>query len=363
MKTLKLLILDDDEMNLNEYSEEINLFNLTNEEFKFEAFSCVNLSEGKNLLLSNSINYAIIDLRLHNSISGASESGNDLIIEIQESFRIPTTVVSGFLNDFDSEIKKSFFINCISRDKANISEILNNFCVFEKCGLSDIFGTSGKLDNLINSIFWNNIANIIDPNDKSTCITSDNILRYISNYIKEFLTYTTDGIDIDYHPIEFYFIPPIHNKILNGTILEYDGRTYVNLTPACDISNDKTKYFQLVSIDSFESCDEIKKCLETVSPDNKSKVEKNLKKILTNNSSLKYHFLPPHRSFKGGLINFQTVISINKKEIIESSQIIGSISPDFIKDITARFGLYYSRQGQPNFSNLEYIYKNLYENN
>lgn len=362
MKTLNLLILDDDETNLKEYSEEITLFNLTNKEFNFNTFTCKNLGDAKSILLNESINYAIVDLRLHN-ISGITESGNDLILEIQESLRIPTTIVSGFLNDFDSEIKKSFFINCIPRDSADISKILNNFCVFEKCGLSDIFGNSGKLDSLINTIFWDNIANIIDPTDTSTHITSDNILRYISNYIKESLTYTNDGIDIDFHPIEFYFIPPIHNKILNGTILEYDGRLYVNLTPACDISNDKTKNFQLVAIDSFESCNEIKKCLENVDPSNRKKVEKNLKSILTNNSSLKYHFLPPHKSFKGGLINFQTVVSINKTDIINSSEIIGSISPDFIKDITARFGLYYSRQGQPNLSNLDYIYKNLYENN
>lgn len=362
MKNLNLLILDDDVTNIEQYKIDIDLFNSTNEFYNFNAISHNNLTDALSSLKSSDINYAIVDLRLDND-SGIPSSGNELLCEIQQSSKIPAVVISGFLNDFDSDnIQQSYFLKCISRDKADIYSILNDFCTFEKCGLSEVFKVGGKLDSLINSIFWNNISNSIDPNDITTLITPEIILRYIGNSIKESLSYDLDGSDIDYHPLEFYFIPPIHKKISTGSIIEYDGNNYVNLTPACDLANNKATNYQLVKIDSFESITEITECLNKHPLEKKSKVEKGLRKILSNNSSLKYHFLPPHKSFNGGVINFQTVVSFNAKDISENGTLIGSITPDFIKDISARFGMYYSRQGQPNLTNLEYIYNQLYDN-
>ena len=229
MNQLNLLILDDDRNNITQYKTDIDLFNLSNEYYNFNAICHNNLSDALSSLKSSDINYAIVDLRLDNSC-GIPSSGNDLLYEIQQYSKIPAVVISGFLNDFDADnIQQSYFLKCISRDKANIYKILNDFCTFEKCGLSEVFKTGGKLDTLINAIFWNNISNSIDPNDSNTLITPEIILRYIVNSIKETLSYDVDGSDIDYHPLEFYFIPPIHNKISTGSIVEYDeNKCYSN---------------------------------------------------------------------------------------------------------------------------------------
>lgn len=363
MKNLNLLILDDEDVNINNYKKDIELFNLTNNDYNFTIYDSKTIEQAKVILQSEDINYAIVDLNLHCSEQGTGNSGNDLINLIKSKYHIPTVIISGFLNDLYEGISENIFMQTIERDKANTPDVLKQFCTLDKCGIPDVFSQDGKLNTIIKEAFWTQIANGFDLVNSESDIDSDVLLRFISNYIKESLSYDSNGEDIPYHPFEFYIIPPINDKINSGSILKFEGKNFVVLTPACDIANSKTNNIQIVEIKSYKEISDINKCIKEVElkPENFKKIEKRLSKILSNNHSLKYHFLPPHKNFNGGVINFQTVKSIPKTEIQEQATIIGNITSDFLKDITSRFATYYSRQGQPTLSDASYIFKSIYK--
>lgn len=83
-----------------------------------------------------------------------------------------------------------------------------------------------------------------------------------------------------------------------------------------------------------------------------------LKALIGNHYSNKYHFLPKYNSIKSGLINFQKLKSVRVKDFNENFERIASINSTFTKDIIARFSYYYSRQGSPDF-NIDEIYESL----
>ncbi|ASY51663.1 hypothetical protein CYK80_04150 [Clostridium perfringens] len=345
---LNLLILDDDTMITESYKKSVNAFNLISSEYQFNCFISNTLSDALYLLTTKNINYAIVDLKLTNKQDG--ETGNQLIEAILSSFTIPTTIISGFTNDLKVDIEKIDFIKIIDRAEANINDVLNEFCNLEKCGLTTVFSKDGKLNKIISNLFWNYIS--VDLINSNYDITEDSLIRFTANYIKEYFTYDTNGMDLCVKPYEFYIMPPSSDKIQCGTILKYDECNYINLTPACDISNDKTDYYQLIKIDSFENSRSILKEIFKSKREDKRQVA--IRKLTSNSDALKYHFLPRYKNFPGGLINFQTVVSINKNDLKEC-YCYGNVTGDFLKDITARFGMYFSRQGQPSLSDLKII--------
>lgn len=351
MTNLELLILDDDTDNLDEYKNDIEIFNLSNKEYNFNTYYCETLEDAFKTLNKNSIDFSIVDLRLTDG-----HSGNDLVNKIIESYQIPTQIITGFPNDFDSKIEKNLFVSIMKRGDKPTNDILNKFLTFAKYGVSKIFSKEGVLNTSIKDLFWNYMPQVIENCNYS--INPDSLIRFCANYLKESMTYNSEGHDLPYQPFEFYSIPSITNSMQCGSIFEYDGDNYINLTPACDIAQDKTLNYQIIKIVPFEELTEIQKII-TKDYSSDKKIEDAIRRLINNNTALKYHCLPPHGKFKGGIVNFQTVTSVEKNTIIENCIIIGNINSEFLKDITARFGSYFSRQGQPSISELLALHKSL----
>ncbi|EOU1739833.1 hypothetical protein MN030_000940 [Clostridium perfringens] len=346
---LNLILLDDDNDNLLEYNKDIEQFNLYNKEYNFKPCLCKNLDEAFDTLEKFNIDFAIVDLKLNNG-----ESGNDFINRIISSFQIPTQILTGFPNDIDSSIKLNYFISLDVRGDITTYDILKKFTLLEKSGVSKIFSKGGMLNNTIKKLFWSYL-----PETLSNCsyeITPDALTRFCANYLKESMTFNSNGEDLPYQPFEFYSIPPIVDSMQCGTIFELDGDNFINLTPACDIAQNKTSNYQIIKLMSFDSLPEIEKVIQK-DYSSIDKLESAMRRIIGNNTALKYHCLPPHGKFEGGIINFQMITSMNAKNILENSKIIGNVTSEFLKDITSRLGIYYSRQGQPSLSDLSSIHK------
>ena len=89
---------------------------------------------------------------------------------------------------------------------------------------------------------------------------------------------------------------------------------------------------------------------KTEKMDGKTKEKQGILKSLRNNRTPYFHYLPETNVFRGGVINFRHIetVELEKYNDIFDDPLV-QISSAFTKDIVARFSSYYARQGQPDF--------------
>lgn len=164
-----------------------------------------------------------------------------------------------------------------------------------------------------------------------------------------------------------YMFPNPIEQVCNCDIYEKTNNEscddYIVLTPSCDLANKKIDEVILCKIKEY---DEIPQFIEVLNSYNAetSKESRKAKKSKESLSrwfrnahidSIRYHFLPKFSKFKGGFVDFRSIISLKYNR--ETGKIddtsykkIGVITESFKRDIVARFSSYYHRQGQPEFN-------------
>lgn len=369
MKKLRLLIIEDDTNVIATYTRDINSFNKTNEYLNIEE----TILSDKDLaveILKNSDNVfdgAIIDLDLKNS-GGSDSSGNEVIMEIKGNLRFPVFVISGTSHNLDPSLSEetSFFK---VRDRDDDFDFIEEIVAIYNTGITEILKRKGTIESYISNIFWNHISNSMDVwiNDASRTPEEKHksLLRYTLLHIQEYLELSEESDFEDYHPAEIYITPPVKPYVFTGDIVAENqtGIKYIVLTPSCDLAHHgKTEVVLLVQIQNKNE-GEISK-LKTIinnpeeSNGNKRSAEKELKRLISNSQSSKFHFLPDYKDIEAGLIDFQLLKSDSKDSLPFNYSRIASVNSTFTKDIVARFSYYYSRQGSPDFD-IEEIYRSL----
>ena len=138
---------------------------------------------------------------------------------------------------------------------------------------------------------------------------------------------------------------------------------YIILTPPFHIANDKPKRILLASVLPLTT-DPVNNLRQAAQRDtdglageeldaaNKRKVDAQieLEKLIHNNHSPKYYFLPRSRNFDGGLINFQLLETEDPRSMAARFERLATVNNLFLKDIIAKFSFYYSRQGAPDLN-------------
>jgi hypothetical protein len=344
MESVNLLIIEDDKAQIQIYTDAIDRYNKINDD-KFIAHICQTFAQGKHALLSPSFDAAIIDLKLSNSME---LEGKKLVEDVYQKIRIPIFVVSGSTGQID-DFPETALLKKRPRT-VSIVEVLKEIHGIYKTGITSFLKPGGIIDQKLTEVFWHHLANDIGiwikHNNKKT------LLRYILSHFQEQLEISNDGDFEDYHPNEVYIKPPIKKNPHTGDLISYNVQYYVVLTPACDIAilgykdigggikKPKRKADKLMLVKTTEF-DYKHRCL------NNGKLDRNLiEKYVTNNYSLRYHYLPAIDQNNGFLIDFQGLDTLAFEENFSR---VASISAPFIKDVISRFANYYSRQGQPTF--------------
>jgi hypothetical protein len=147
--------------------------------------------------------------------------------------------------------------------------------------------------------------------------------------------------------------PPIKKHLHTGDLIKIEESHFLVLTPACDIvynykDDDKGNKVQFRKADKMilASVKEFNYPVLCANKNNNGIKKDELKKYVKN-EYYRYHYLPPFNNENGYLIDFQDLSSI-PFDVQHSRE--ATISAPFIKDIISRFSNYYSRQGQPTFS-------------
>ncbi|MGE6204645.1 response regulator [Guptibacillus hwajinpoensis] len=351
---IKVLLVEDEKDQLDMIEETIKDFNEEQNEHYIESTKAFNLEEALKALISEDYDAAILDLQLDKTKAIEDGlDGNHLIEIIKNKLRFPIFVRTGFPGKVTGREHSFFKVHTKDDD---VYDILQEIKQIYTKGFTTTIGTKGKLEEQLNDIFWNQLSHNIEDWDQSI-LTEDEyeraLVRYCITLLQEHLDLNeNDDLDI-YHPAEVYIKPPIKSNYYSGDILiDRDGKYFIILSPPCDMAQNKYEKVIIAEIEiendqfndftsTFNNKDSTRK--------QKDSAYKSLTKMVKNNFSLRYHFLPKTNSFNGGFVNFQKLSSKGKEEIMELER-VATVCEKFSKDITSRFSQYFSRQGQPDMN-------------
>lgn len=354
----KLLIVENDEEEMRLYHQIVEAYN---EESPIEIIICPAKSteEGLKALQSPIYDGAIVDLKLSNNSSEEYAEGNTILKVIKDNLRFPVVVRSGFIQDLDEEIfKENMFFKKYTKTSVEIHEILESMIKIYNTGLTKILGKRGLIDKYINDFFWIHLPQSFKywvENTAQMPLPEKNLLRYSLLHLFEYLNISDQGGFENYHPLELYIIPPIKKNLFTGDIVVDNSDNYfIILSPSCDLAwPGKVEGVILAQIEKLNSSHHLKNLVEKLNTEKREYAMQGIINLIKNNGSLKYYFLPPAGSFGGGVINFQKLVSVKPNDL-KKFKAFATVSSMFVKEITAKFSHYYSRQGQPDFK-IEYI--------
>jgi len=266
-----------------------------------------------------------------------------------EKYRIPVVILTGTPMATNVHIMGVKIFDKAKGDES-INEILDIFTNFSSIGITRIMGGRGAVDEALNNIFWENILPNLDVWEKYHSDAEKPLLRYIINHLMMLVDDSSN-----YVPEEMYILSDASNNLeKTGSVLKdkTSSKYYINLSPACDIAQKQSEYVLLVELVNDRIIKE--KQSEKKSEDNK---KSSLFNFIKNNKG-RYHFFPKSQIKTKNLLvlehmeaDFQRISNVQISDLNnEKYTYILSVAPLFLKDIIARFSLYYARQGSPDFA-------------
>jgi hypothetical protein len=340
-------------MLVEDSEEDIKLCRACIEDFQQEKSCTIDLVESRNvdeafIKLDNSFDAAIIDLKL----ADQGNEGNQVVNRIAEShLRIPMAILTGTPDAADLDFA---YIGIFKKGDpgAGYVDIMEHFWKIHNTGLTRIMGGRGKIEETLDNVFKKNLLpeqyrkKWIEYGEKYPDRTEKALLRHALSHLLQLLDY--DGSR--YFPEEVYLAPPLDSEIRTGSIVKEKSSNifFVVMNPVCDLvvrdtGECNTDRILLVEIDS-------QSLLFPKHPPTglSNSQRKDLEKAYKNNKSYYYHWLPETDFFDGGFLNFRKIFTLSKDELTERFECPSlQVSPSFVKDMIARFSVYYARQGQP----------------
>lgn len=364
---IKLLIVEDNELDRQIYLDSIkNINQELSPNFVVDPIVKLNKQAGLDAInaMKDELNGAFIDLKLATGQAVDVSEGNELIGEIYQKLRFPIVVLTNTPGDFNGNFKTSLFLQLINKTDADYKVIIMTLVNIYQTGITKILGRKGMIEKMLDEIFWKNISHTLGE----WLPVSDSekpLLRYTLTHLQEHLEISDDGSEFDMvYPIENYIVPTIKDYFFTGDIVienNNNNKRFVVLNPACDLAphgeqkKPKTSQVVLVELQKYDDTplgSSIKKANKTAATEEEAfaieKAKEAIIKLITNNGSPQYYYLPDTSIVKGGLINFQRIISIKYADL-SNYKIEATITSSFVKDIIAKFSFYYSRQGSPDF--------------
>ena len=337
------LLIEDSEEDSESFKDTVKRLNLSADEERYHLEVASTYADGMKKV-SDNLNGVIVDIKLDDE-----HSGNEIIREIGEKFRVPVAIFTGTP---DTELDDDSPIKVYKKGEAEQEEILQELCAVSDTGLFDVLGRTGIIENVMTQIFWKNLYPQITlwKEKKMQGIETEKVLlRYALSHIQELI----DDEVPAYVTEEMYISPPISKEIKTGSIIKAksDGLYCIVLSPPCDLviheGKMKTDCILVCEIDSMDSVNA--RIIEGIA--SATKQAKRIAAALNNNYTDYYHWLPQNTLFEGGYINFRKVITYSPDELINKFvHPFIKVQESFVKSILGRFSAYYARQGQPDFN-------------
>lgn len=341
---MKILFIEDTPTDVEAFNTTLKLYCSQNPSATIEAKNIASLSEfnGEEHNLDN-YDAVIVDIKLKDTggqQDADTDAGNQIIERIENSFRnIPIYICTGTPENVS--YRGNFFIGepYIKGEPDIYANIIDHAYKLHNTGLMQLIGGKGKLQELVQKIYKENIKSDIDKWIEHKCYgknTEGILSRYIAACISAHLENSCPAVKE-----EMFMKPPVDRKLKTGSIIQNNrsNECFVVLTPECDL---------VIRPDGRPKTDMILICklqLDTTGINNE-----NLRKALCYKFPSLY-CLPKNALMDNvTFLNFRKLVSIEYDDAMNNYTKVMQILPDFTKEIIQKFSSYYSRQGQPDFA-------------
>lgn len=338
----KFLLIEDSADDAGSFQDTVKRLNIDADEKLYHLEVAETYAAGMEKV-SKELNGIIVDIKLD-----GTHSGNEIIREIIEKFRVPVAIFTGTP---DTEQNESSPIKVYKKGEASHEVILKELCAVSDTGLFNVLGGTGIIENVMTQIFWKNLYPQIELWKKKReqgIETEKVLLRYAVSHIQELI----DNEVPAYVTEEMYIKPPISQDIKTGSIYQSskDGLFCIVLSPPCDLAKHNGKFkTDRILVCEIDNHDTVNIAIASKTSKRKDK-RADIQNMIKNNSTDYYHWLPQNTLFEGGYINFRKVMTYPPETFLEEyGQPKVKIQEYFVKNILNRFSAYYARQGQPDF--------------
>ncbi|EHI9274376.1 hypothetical protein J9102_004632 [Vibrio vulnificus] len=356
---LNLLIVEDVQSITDQWKEKLEFYAIE-EEKKYDIISTFvsTLGEAQHLLHNTSFDVAVIDIRLDEA-GEQTYNGNTILENLSESSLTVCAVYTGepgteVIEEYQKELVKVFkkgdgdgiekILAWLDNKKEMISAIQ---------AMQDSFNKS--MARAFTHSIWPRWSYWLENSEQKP--TEQALTRHMATHLHASFLNQVSAV----HPEEYYFIPPLQERLDTGDIIFYEGSYHILVTPRCDLAREQNKTFQLVQLqckkDDWEKFQQEK--IEGENKKAKKSAEQNIRKIINHGDrSAKLHFIPQFKLASGDKLgpfhaefnNMHCIKATPEARANLTSSRVATLSNEFVPSLVERLGSFFSRIGTPDYS-------------
>jgi hypothetical protein len=351
---LHLLIIEDDDGIIQSWKQQLELYAVgDNPIYTITTEYAQDFRKASTLLENTVFDAAIIDIRLKTDTRPINTDGNKLLKMATNSSLTVCAVYTGEPSIVTLEEHQREFVEVFEKGNGNIETILA--WLSEKSSMiSAIQNMRTKMNSEMAKAFsksiwprWNYWLTIENTSEH----TEAALIRHIATHLHASFLNQTSAV----HPEEYYFIPPLQNKLDTGDVFSMEGDCYILVTPRCDLAREENPTFQLVKLTSIKDKWDQLQAIKSNSNDAK------IRDIVNHGKSPKLHFIPQikrkddvargpfHACFSQ--MDCRLASCEERASLVENR--IATLSNEFVPSLVERLGAYFSRIGTPDYSHPE----------
>lgn len=349
----RLLIAEDDAEQLGTWRRDVDEFNKKpDRKFIFKIYEAESAGEATQILEEVNIDCAIVDLRLPPEKNKALDAvhGNKLRTIIEKEHPILAAIHTAHPAELD-EAGQTSHMRSFTKEAGKTTEALEWF--EQKADLMKALSETNRRVKreaakvLHGSVWprWEAEKGVGAVPEQFDAIVTRQVVSHLAEQ------FSLLGGDIPaYHMHEFYYVPPMRDRLHTGDLVKINEIVHVIVTPQCDIANDYPANFLLAKCLSEHV--EWQTIVDAVAQ-NGGQIGKatrdKITKIVTQGRGQRFHFLPPCGD-KGGpwFVDFKELVTIERAhsdELLRNR--FASIAAYFVPNLVHRFASFIGRIGQP----------------
>ncbi|HRK98464.1 MAG TPA: hypothetical protein PLE43_08330 [Alphaproteobacteria bacterium] len=361
-----ILLLEDDQGQFDAYQQALSDDGLDS---SYNLLHAKNRQEAKNLIQNNTVNAAVLDLKVpeDESSEASVSTGTKYLEELLEEKQFPIIVVSANITSLsDDSDKLPKHLVKMNRETGVHSNAFQHFeTIKDLLDISPLFPETLKdINREFQEAFWEMWGNWDEINTRFSALNSDKTKTFLKRYVCSHLIEKWMANDLfnEMHHTEFYTYPPLKDRIHTGDILELDNTPWIVMTAPCNLSNgdypENLTLLKCQPVEFQQYNDVIKPFRDNLDENKKEKQRKVVKRFFTEPPTSK-HYLPPW-SKNGKAVNvlFKEIKTVpfaeSDRDDLKSKR-IATLSYHFLPYLLQRYGAYVSRIGQSEISTEDYI--------
>lgn len=363
---INLLIVEDSLSVVQQWKEKLEFYAVEKQPvYIITPIFVSNLSDTEKLLENTKFDAAVIDIRLDED-GQQTNNGNKILKALSDTSLTVCAVYTGELGTEEVEEHLIDFVKVFVKGEGDGIEQMLAW-LDEK---ADMLSAIQAMQESFNKSMAQAFTRSIWPRwsywlhaDQEQNFAEKALTRHMATHLHaSFLNEATAA-----HPEEYYFIPPLQERLDTGDIFKIDEEYFTLVTPRCDLAqpHSPTPTFQLVKLTSIQTkWDELhtEKNNAGTSRKNKTNIDKEIRKLINHGDrSSKLHFIPQIKLTSNNILgpfhaqfNFMNCMEASWENIEKlTGQRIATLSNEFVPSLVERLGAYFSRIGTPDYSHPE----------